>query len=68
MVGWGLRRWLGIWEMVHELQVKDLTLGKTSVVGREETNPWDQDYPSEGRWGNPSAVVKEGPLMRQQER
>ena len=22
---WGLKRWLGIWEMVHELQVKNLT-------------------------------------------
>lgn len=50
MVGWGFRGWLGIWEMVHELQVKDLTRGQASVVGREEISPWGWDYPSDGLW------------------
>lgn len=44
--------------MVHELQVKDLTLGQASVVWKE-TNPWGQEYPSDGHWGNPTADVKE---------
>lgn len=46
--------------MVHELQMKDLTLGQASVVFKEEKSPWGQDYPSDGCWGNPTAVVKEG--------
>lgn len=50
-VGWGLKGWLGIWERVHELQVKDLT------------RRWLEDEPQ--LWGGRRQACGEGivPVM-----